>query len=123
MKVLPILLLFLCFIPRVYSQRTPVTGTVMDFALSRFVTSVASPAPSAVMIDASIGWTLAGTWSSRAVSCVMTCCLPASVGWIGAAALGAVMIGSVGFEGFGPLAAALAFAAAAGALLNRRTAS
>jgi hypothetical protein len=29
----------------------------------------------------------------------------------------------VGFEGFGPLAAALAFAAAAGALLNRRRAS
>ena len=34
----------------------------------------------------------------------------ASVGWIGAAALGAAMIGSVGFEGFGPLAAALALA-------------
>ena len=29
----------------------------------------------------------------------------ASVGWIGAAALGAAMIGWVGFEGFGPLAA------------------
>ena len=47
----------------------------------------------------------------------------ASVGWIGAAALGAVMIGSVGFEGFGPLAAALALAGAAGALLSRRRAS
>jgi MFS transporter, DHA1 family, inner membrane transport protein len=44
----------------------------------------------------------------------------ASVGWIGAAALGAAMIGWVGFEGFGPLAAALAFAATIGALLNRR---
>ncbi|MEA2853772.1 MAG: transporter, family, inner rane transport protein, partial [Rhodospirillaceae bacterium] len=44
----------------------------------------------------------------------------ASVGWIGAAALGAVMIGWVGFEGFGPLAASLAFAATAGALLSRR---
>jgi DHA1 family inner membrane transport protein len=44
----------------------------------------------------------------------------ASVGWIGAAALGAAMIGSVGFEGFGPLAAALALAAAGGALLSRR---
>ena len=44
----------------------------------------------------------------------------ASVGWIGAAALGAVMIGWVGFEGFGPLAAALALASAAGALLGRR---
>jgi DHA1 family inner membrane transport protein len=47
----------------------------------------------------------------------------ASVGWIGAAALGAAMIGSVGFEGFGPLAASLAFAATVGALLNRRRAS
>jgi MFS transporter, DHA1 family, inner membrane transport protein len=47
----------------------------------------------------------------------------ASVGWIGAAALGAAMIGSVGFEGFGPLAASLAFAATIGALLNRRRAS
>jgi MYXO-CTERM domain-containing protein len=34
-----------------------------------------------------------------------------------------VMIGSVGFEGFGPLAAALALAGAAGALLSRRRAS
>lgn len=30
MKVLPILLLLLCFIPTAYSQRTPVTGTVVD---------------------------------------------------------------------------------------------
>jgi MFS transporter, DHA1 family, inner membrane transport protein len=44
----------------------------------------------------------------------------ASVGWIGAAALGAVMIGWVGFEGFGPLAAALALVATGGALLGRR---
>jgi len=44
----------------------------------------------------------------------------ASVGWIGAAALGAGMIGWVGFEGFGPLAASLAFAATVGALLSRR---
>lgn len=44
----------------------------------------------------------------------------ASVGWIGAAALGAAMIGSVGFEGFGPLAAVLALLGAAGALLSRR---
>ncbi len=45
----------------------------------------------------------------------------ASVGWIGAAALGAVMIGSVGFEGFGPLTALLALLGAAGGLLSRRT--
>ncbi|HYX03427.1 MAG TPA: MFS transporter, partial [Reyranella sp.] len=44
----------------------------------------------------------------------------ASVGWIGAAALGAAMIGWTGFEGFGPLAAVLGLAAAIGALLNRR---
>lgn len=44
----------------------------------------------------------------------------ASVGWIGAAGLGAAMIGSVGFEGFGPLAAVLALAGAVGALLSRR---
>jgi len=47
----------------------------------------------------------------------------ASVGWIGAAALGAVMIGSVGFEGFGPLTALLALLGAAGALLSRRSRS
>ncbi|HYR65658.1 MAG TPA: hypothetical protein VEP47_05980 [Reyranella sp.] len=41
-------------------------------------------------------------------------------GWIGAAALGAAMIGSVGFAGFGPLAATLALAATGGALLSRR---
>ena len=45
----------------------------------------------------------------------------ASVGWIGAAALGAVMIGSVGFEGFGPLTALLALLGAGGALLSRRS--
>jgi DHA1 family inner membrane transport protein len=44
----------------------------------------------------------------------------ASVGWIGAAALGAAMIGTVGFEGFGPLAAMLSLAGCAGALLSRR---
>ncbi len=47
----------------------------------------------------------------------------ASVGWIGAAALGAVMIGSVGFEGFGPLTALLALLGSAGALLSRRSRS
>jgi DHA1 family inner membrane transport protein len=47
----------------------------------------------------------------------------ASIGWIGAAALGAVMIGSVGFEGFGPLTALLALLGAAGALLSRRSRS
>lgn len=46
----------------------------------------------------------------------------ASVGWMGAAALGAATIGTVGFEGFGPLAAVLAVMAAIGALLCRRTA-
>lgn len=44
----------------------------------------------------------------------------ASIGWIAAAALGATMIGSVGFEGFGPLTATLALAGTVGALLNRR---
>jgi MFS transporter, DHA1 family, inner membrane transport protein len=47
----------------------------------------------------------------------------ASVGWIGAAALGAAMIGWVGFEGFGPLAGVLALAGAAGALAGRRRTS
>ncbi len=47
----------------------------------------------------------------------------ASVGWIGAAALGALMIGSVGFEGFGPLAALLSLLSAGGALLSRRSAA
>lgn len=47
----------------------------------------------------------------------------ASVGWIGAAALGAMMIGSVGFEGFGPLAAVLSLLGAGGALLSRRSAA
>ncbi|MBX9945620.1 MAG: MFS transporter [Reyranella sp.] len=46
----------------------------------------------------------------------------ASLGWIGAAGLGAAMIGSVGFDGFGPLTAVLALLGAAGALLSRRTA-
>jgi DHA1 family inner membrane transport protein len=44
----------------------------------------------------------------------------ASVGWVGAAALGAIMIGTVGFEGFGPLAAVLSLLGAAGAIANRR---
>ncbi len=44
----------------------------------------------------------------------------ASVGWIAAAALGAVMIASLGFEGFGPLAALLAVLGAGGALLCRK---
>ncbi len=47
----------------------------------------------------------------------------ASVGWIGAAGLGAAMIGWVGFEGFGPLAATLALLGAIGALISRRTAA
>ncbi|TBR30499.1 MAG: hypothetical protein EPO10_02550 [Reyranella sp.] len=47
----------------------------------------------------------------------------ASVGWIGAAALGAAMIGSAGFEGFGPLIAVLALAGAMGAVLSRRSRS
>jgi DHA1 family inner membrane transport protein len=46
----------------------------------------------------------------------------ASVGWIGAAALGAVMISTVGFEGFGPLGAVLGLLAALGALWSRRRA-
>jgi len=45
----------------------------------------------------------------------------ASVGWIGAAALGAVMISTVGFEGFGPLGAVLGLLAALGALWSRRS--
>jgi DHA1 family inner membrane transport protein len=44
----------------------------------------------------------------------------ASVGWVGAAALGALMISTVGFEGFGPLAAVLGLLGAAGALRVRR---
>ena len=44
----------------------------------------------------------------------------ASVGWVGAAALGAVMLSAGGFAGFGPLAAALAFAGALIALWCRR---
>ena len=44
----------------------------------------------------------------------------ASVGWVGAAALGALMISTVGFEGFGPLAMLLALLGAAGAMINRR---
>ena len=46
----------------------------------------------------------------------------ASVGWIGAAGLGAAMIGAGGFAGFGPLAAAMAMLAALGALWCRRRA-
>ena len=45
----------------------------------------------------------------------------ASIGWIGAAGLGAAMIGWAGFDGFGPLAATLALLGAIGALLSRRT--
>ena len=44
----------------------------------------------------------------------------ASIGWVTAAALGAVMIGVTGFEGFGPLATLLAFLGAMGALVCRR---
>jgi DHA1 family inner membrane transport protein len=44
----------------------------------------------------------------------------ASVGWVGAAALGAIMISTVGFEGFGPLATVLSLMGAAGAMANRR---
>jgi DHA1 family inner membrane transport protein len=44
----------------------------------------------------------------------------ASVGWVGAAALGALMISTVGFEGFGPLAALLGLLGALGALASRR---
>ena len=47
----------------------------------------------------------------------------ASLGWIGAAALGAAMISWGGFDGFGPLAAALALLGAIGALLSKRTAA
>jgi DHA1 family inner membrane transport protein len=47
----------------------------------------------------------------------------ASVGWIGAAALGAVMISWGGFEGFGPLIGLLALLGAGGALLSRRSRS
>jgi predicted MFS family arabinose efflux permease len=45
----------------------------------------------------------------------------ASVGWVGAAALGGLMIGTVGFDGFGPLAALLGVLGAAGALGSRRS--
>ncbi|MBS0549161.1 MAG: MFS transporter [Proteobacteria bacterium] len=44
----------------------------------------------------------------------------ASVGWIGAAGLGAAMIGLGGFGGFGPLGLVLGLACAAGALWCRR---
>jgi hypothetical protein len=43
-------------------------------------------------------------------------------GWVGAEALGAAMISTVGFEGFGPLAAALGILGALGALSCRRLA-
>jgi DHA1 family inner membrane transport protein len=46
----------------------------------------------------------------------------ASVGWVGAAALGAGMVSTVGFEGFGPLGAALGVLGALGALGCRRLA-
>jgi len=44
----------------------------------------------------------------------------ASVGWVGAAAFGALMISTVGFEGFGPLGAVLGIVGALGALACRR---
>jgi len=44
----------------------------------------------------------------------------ASFGWLGAAAVGGWVMASVGFGGFGPLAAAAAIAGAATALLRRR---
>jgi DHA1 family inner membrane transport protein len=43
----------------------------------------------------------------------------ASVGWVGAAALGALIISTVGFEGFGPLAALLGVLGAWGAMASR----
>jgi predicted MFS family arabinose efflux permease len=47
----------------------------------------------------------------------------ASIGWICAAGLGAAMISTVGFEGFGPLGAVLGVLGTIGALLSRRIAS
>lgn len=44
----------------------------------------------------------------------------ASVGWIGAAALGGAIIGAGGFDGFGPLALVLSLLGALGALWCRR---
>jgi hypothetical protein len=44
----------------------------------------------------------------------------ASVGWVGAAALGGWMIATWGFVGFGPLAAVLALLGAAMAFARRR---
>jgi len=49
-------------------------------ALSRLTTSVASPAPNAVMIDATIGCALAGRLGSSDVRIWMICALPAIVG-------------------------------------------
>lgn len=46
----------------------------------------------------------------------------ASVGWVGAAALGAAMVSTVGFEGFGPLGAVLGVVGTLGALGCRRLA-
>jgi predicted MFS family arabinose efflux permease len=43
-----------------------------------------------------------------------------SIGWLGAAGLGGWMIGSFGFAGFGPLAAAVALIGAGLALIGRR---
>jgi DHA1 family inner membrane transport protein len=43
----------------------------------------------------------------------------ASVGWVGAAALGALMISTVGFEGFGPLVAVLGIIGTVGAMACR----
>ena len=47
----------------------------------------------------------------------------ASLGWIGAAGLGAAIIGAGGFGGFGPLTAAMAVLAAIGALWCRKRAA
>ena len=43
-----------------------------------------------------------------------------SIGWLGAAGLGGWMIGSFGFAGFGPLAAAVAAIGGALALIRLR---
>ena len=43
-----------------------------------------------------------------------------SIGWLGAAGLGGWMIGTYGFAGFGPLAAAVAVIGACLALMRRR---
>jgi hypothetical protein len=42
-----------------------------------------------------------------------------SIGWLGAAGLGGWMIGSIGFAGFGPLAATVAVIGSGLALIRR----